>query len=280
MTDRYAVMGDPVSHSKSPVIHAAFAAQTDQDLEYTAIHVQPGRFAEAVRAFREDGGRGLNVTLPFKEDAFDLADRTSERGRRAGAVNTLWLTDVGVEADNTDGVGLVRDLTGNLGCGLAGRAVLLVGAGGAARGVLGPLLEQEPTRLVVANRTASRSLALAERFADVGPIEGCGLDGLRGARFDVVINATSASLEAKVPALPEDLFAPGAWAYDMMYGAEPTPFMLWAAERGAAHTADGLGMLVEQAAESFHIWRGVRPATAPVIGMLRAAGTPGRVGDD
>jgi shikimate dehydrogenase len=278
--DRYAVMGHPVGHSKSPRIHQAFAEQTGQALEYTAIPVEPGHFPEAVARFRAEGGRGLNVTLPFKEDAFELAERVTERARRAGAVNTLTLGDDGVAGDNTDGIGLVRDLTANLGCPLVGRRVLLVGAGGAARGVLGPLLEQWPERVVVANRTASRAAGLAREAADVGDVTGCGLEDLAGLRFHLVVNATAASLEAQVPALPEDLFEAGAWAYDMMYGAEPTPFMTWAAQRGAAHQADGLGMLVEQAAESFRIWRGMRPATAPVIALLRARGTPGRIGDD
>lgn len=270
MTDRYAVMGHPISHSKSPLIHAAFARQTGADLKYTAIHVEPGRLAEAVARFRDEGGRGLNITLPHKEDARELAEEVSDRGRRAGALNTLWFDPSGrVHGDNTDGLGLVRDLMHNHGCPLEGRRIALVGAGGAARGVLGPLLEQNPEFLVVANRTAAKAEALAALFADAGPVSGSSLDGLAGQRFHLVINATSASIEGKVPALPEGLFADDAWCYDLMYGAEPTAFLNWAGAHGATHRVDGLGMLVEQAAESFRIWRGLRPDTGPVIAELR-----------
>ncbi len=271
MTDRYAVMGHPVSHSLSPRIHAAFAAQSGADLEYTAIHVEPGQLPEAVARFRAEGGSGLNITVPHKEDAFELAQVVSDRGRRAGAVNTLWFDPGGrVHGDNTDGIGLVRDLTLNHGCPLEGRRVLLVGAGGAARGVVGPLLEQNPEALVVANRTPARAEELAAGYGDEGPVRGSGLDALAGERFHLVVNATSASIAGKVPALPEGLFGEDAWCYDMMYAAEATAFLRWAGEHGAAHLVDGIGMLVEQAAESFRIWRGLRPDTAPVIRALRA----------
>lgn len=279
MSDRYAVMGNPIAHSKSPRIHALFAAQTGQDLVYEAIRVEPGDFAAAVERFRAAGGRGLNITVPFKPEARAYAARCSARAERAGAVNTLVLDDTAVYGDNTDGPGLVRDLTVNHGCRLAGRRILLVGAGGATRGVLAPLLAERPAELVIANRTAERARALAEHFADVaigcalhgGGLRGCGLDELHGRRFDLVINATAAGLSGEVPALPDDLLAEGAWCYDLFYADRPTPFLRWAAERGAVRCIDGLGMLVEQAAESFLIWRGIRPETGPVIAALRSA---------
>lgn len=271
MSDRYAVMGDPVSHSKSPAIHRAFANQTGEAMGYEAIHVPAGHFQEAVETFMNAGGRGLNVTLPFKEEAFAIAHEVTDRGRRAGALNTLWFDAGGaIHGANTDGLGLVRDLVANLGCELEDRQLLVVGAGGATRGIVGPLLERNPARLVIANRTAGRAQAVAADFADAGPVEGCGLDGLAGRRFHLVINATSAGIDGKVPALPEGLLEDGAWCYDLMYGDQPTAFMKWGEQNGAAHVADGLGMLVEQASESFRIWRGVRPDTLGVIRMLRS----------
>lgn len=270
MTDRYAVMGHPVAHSKSPFIHARFAAQTGQAMRYEAIDVAPGGFARAVEAFRAEGGRGLNVTLPFKEEAWRWVRERTPRAQRAGAVNTIWF-DPRARGDNTDGAGLVHDIEVNHGGVLAGRRILLLGAGGAARGVLGPLLDARPGSVVVANRTARRAHALAEAFADQGPVRGCGLDALGGERFELVVNATSASLSGELPAIPDTVLAPGAWCYDMVYGDTPTVFMAWARGRGASTVLDGLGMLVEQAAESFEIWRGVRPHTAPVIAALRAA---------
>jgi shikimate dehydrogenase len=271
MTDLYGVMGYPVGHSKSPRIHAAFARQTGEDLEYRAIEVSPGALATAVAQFRAGGGRGLNVTLPYKGEAFALAAVRSARAERAGAANTLgFAADGRLWCDNTDGVGLVRDLTGNLGLGLAARRILLLGAGGAARGVLGPLLGQGPSELVIANRTVDRALELAAAFAREGPVRGCGFDDLSGARFDLVLNATSASLQGEVPPLPPDLLAPGAWCYDLMYADAPTAFVRWGRSHGAAGASDGLGMLVEQAAESFSLWRRVRPETRPVVAGLRA----------
>jgi shikimate dehydrogenase len=269
MTDAYAVFGNPIAHSKSPRIHAEFARQTGQDMNYSARLAPLDGFAEAVQAFRAEGGRGANVTVPFKEQAFALATRLSERSRVAGAVNTLLFEPDGLFGDNTDGAGLVRDLTANLGLDLAGRRILLMGAGGAARGVILPLLEQGPAQLFIANRTADKAVALAAAFGAGRPnLAGGGYETLAGG-FDVVINATAASLAGDLPPLAETVFAPGALAYDMMYGRD-TPFLAFARARGA-RTADGLGMLVEQAAEAFLLWRGVRPDTGPVLRLLREA---------
>jgi len=269
MTDHYAVFGNPIAHSKSPLIHAAFALQTVQDLDYRALLAPLEGFRETVEAFRAGGGAGANVTVPFKEQAFALADTLTERARVAGAVNTLKFDAGGVQGDNTDGAGLVADLTGNLGVNLAGARVLLMGAGGAARGVVLPLLACRPQVLFVVNRTADKAVSLAQSFQDAGPVAGAGFDGLPGEPFDVVVNATAASLAGDLPPLPAGVFAPGALAYDMMYGRK-TPFMAYARSHGA-RVADGLGMLVEQAAEAFAWWRGVRPATRPVIQQLRGA---------
>jgi len=273
MTDRYVLFGNPVAHSPSPSIHAAFAAQTHQDLSYERLLVPLGEFAAAAAAFFAGGGCGGNVTLPFKADAHAFASRLTERARRAGAVNTLAREeDGGVLGDNTDGVGLVRDLVANLGWVIAGQRVLVLGAGGATRGALGPLLEQRPALLHIANRTAEKAVALAREFADLGAVTGSGYAELAAKPpFDLLINATSASLSGEVPALPASALGAGCAAYDMMYGAAPTPFLRWAAEQGVAALADGLGMLVEQAAESFALWRGVRPQTAPVIAAVRAS---------
>jgi len=270
MTDRYAVIGNPIEHSKSPAIHAAFAAATGQEMEYGRILGTPGHFAEEVREFLAKGGKGLNITVPFKEDAWRLADERSSRAELAGAVNTLIRLDDGrLRGDNTDGVGLVRDLEQNHGCRLNGRSILLLGAGGASRGVLRPLLEANPSRLVIANRTVAKAEALAADAAGLGPISGCGFDALAGERFDLIINGTAAGLRNEVPPLPTGILASGGVAYDMMYGDEPTAFVRWGGAAGAAMALDGLGMLIEQAAESFYLWRGVRPRTAPVVDMLR-----------
>lgn len=269
--DRYAVMGNPIAHSKSPLIHRQFAGQTGQVLTYDAILVDIGRFTEAVDAFRRDGGKGLNVTVPFKQDAWRLASRRTPRAERAGAVNTLWWDgNERLCGDTTDGVGLVRDLRDNHGIRIEGRRVLLVGAGGAARGVIEPLLAERPATLVIANRTPERAHELAAIFGGLAPITGCGFGELSGRSFDLAINATAAGLTGEVPPLPATVFAPGACAYDMMYGSEPTAFVRWSLAQGCARALDGLGMLVEQAAEAFFIWRGVRPDTAPVIARLRA----------
>lgn len=272
---RYAVMGNPVAHSKSPQIHRAFAQACGVNLEYTAIHVDAGGFMQAVDQFRAQGGAGLNVTVPYKLEAHALATRLSERARAAGAVNTLKFEQGEIFGDNTDGVGMVRDIEQNLRRALRGQRVLLVGAGGAVRGVIAPLLAATPSEVVIANRTRAKAEELAALFADAragGQLRATGLDDANDDEhgFDVVINGTAASLKGEVPALPAQVFAPGALAYDMMYGNALTPFLQWAQTQGVTALADGLGMLVEQAAESFFIWHGRRPQTAPVIAMLRA----------
>ncbi len=268
--DRYAVIGNPIAHSKSPLIHAEFARQTGQALDYGRILCDPDRFPATVLAFFAEGGRGLNVTVPFKEAAWRLVNEVSPRADLAQAVNTLIaLPDGRLSGDNTDGAGLVRDLVGNHGFGFAGRRVLLLGAGGAARGVLRPLLETGLASLTIANRTADKARGLARLAEGLGPVTGCGLDDLAGAPFDLILNATSAGLAGEIPPLPPGCLANGGWTYDMVYGDVPTPFCLWGREQGAVQTLDGLGMLVEQAAESFRLWRGVSPRTAPVIALLR-----------
>ena len=265
MTDRYAVVGNPIAHSKSPAIHALFAKQTGQDMEYAALLAPLDAFEAMVREFAAADGRGLNVTVPFKEQACRLADALTPRARAAGAVNTLSLDAGRIAGDNTDGAGLVADITRTLGFGIAGKRVLLLGAGGAARGVILPLLDCGPRRLVIANRTADKAKALAGEF------QGCAGAGFAEVAdtFDLVINATSAGLSNAELPLSRGVFAPGCLAYDMVYG-KATPFILQAAAAGA-RCADGLGMLVEQAAEAFFVWRGVRPATAPVLAALRQA---------
>ena len=270
MPDRYAVMGHPIAHSKSPFIHQRFAAETGEPVEYDALLVEPDDFLVAVERFRAEGGLGLNVTIPFKEEAFALASRRSDRAERAGAVNTLWFDGTAVCGDNTDGVGLVRDLRRNLAVDVEERSVLLLGAGGAARGVIGPLLDERPRRLVIANRTASRAVALARRFEGQGPVSAVALDALPADGFDLVVNATAASLAGDLPPLPRGTLRTGGVAYDTAYAAWPTPFVDWGAGEGAAIATDGLGMLVEQAAESFRLWRGREPRTRPVIDALRA----------
>ena len=265
MTDRYAVIGNPVAHSKSPWIHAEFARQTQQALEYGRIEAPLAGFARTVDEFRGAGGRGANITLPFKAQArLYCGDAVTERARAAGVVNTLVFEGDHVRGDNTDGVGLLRDLTSNLKRAVAGARVLLMGAGGAAQGVLAPLLQARPARLVLANRTADKARALAQQY---GASAGGGYGDLRGEQFDLLINATSAGLAGAAPPLPAGAFAPGALGYDMVYGRD-TPFLALARSAGAA-AHDGIGMLVEQAAESFQLWRGVRPDTAPVLAALR-----------
>jgi shikimate dehydrogenase len=268
--DRYAVIGNPVAHSKSPTIHTMFAHQFKHRIEYTKIQVDPGGFAQAVDQFRAGGGKGLNVTVPFKLEAFRHADHLSDRAKLAGAVNFLkFETDGRIFGDNTDGTGLVHDITRNLETPIKGKQVLLLGAGGAVRGVMGPILKHNPARLVIANRTVPKAREIADAFESFGSVEVCGFDQLRGKRFDIVINGTSASLKGEMPPLPETIFAREAMAYDMMYGDHPTTFMDWSAINGATRVSDGLGMLVEQAAESYLGWRGVRPETRSVIATLR-----------
>jgi shikimate dehydrogenase len=275
VTDRYAVVGNPVAHSKSPLIHAQFARQTGQDIEYERILAPLDGFPAAVEAFRRGGGKGLNVTVPFKLEAFALATRRSPRALDAEAVNVLKFLGEEIEGHNTDGVGLVRDIESNLRFRVAGKRVLLMGAGGAAQGALGPLLETRPVSLVIANRTVEKARRLARRFGAAArsagaDIEASDYESLAGRSFDLVINATSASLSDKVPALPAGVFAPGSLAYDMMYGKGLTPFLAVAQNQGAGRLADGVGMLVEQAAESFLIWRGVRPLTEAIIAQLKS----------
>lgn len=270
MTDHYAVMGNPIAHSKSPRIHAAFASQTQQELDYTAILVELGELKSAIDDFRQQGGHGLNITVPFKTDAFALADQHSERALKAEAANTLVLNQDGtIFADNTDGVGLVRDLTHNHGLSLQGKHILVLGAGGAVQGVLLPLLMENPQRLVIANRTAEKAVALANKFSEAGNVSGGGFEALAGEQFDLIINGTAASLKGEVPAIPNDVLANDGVCYDMMYSNEPTAFVRWGLEHAASQSLDGLGMLVEQAAESFRLWRGVQPDTTPVIRLLR-----------
>lgn len=265
MADRYAVIGHPVAHSKSPWIHAEFARATGQVIDYQRIEAPLDGFARIVDEFRAAGGRGANVTLPFKDQAFLYCrNAVTERARAAGVVNTLVFENDAVRGDNTDGVGLLRDITVNLGRAIAGKRVLLMGAGGAAQGVLGPLLAAEPQRLVVANRSGTKARALAQRY---GAAAGGGYEEFTGERFDLVINATSAGLADEAPRLPAGALVPGALAYDMVYGRD-TPFLAMARAAGA-EACDGTGMLVEQAAESFLLWRGLRPDTTPVLAALR-----------
>jgi len=267
--DRYGVFGNPIGHSKSPQIHRLFAEQTGQTLSYEPLLAPLDDFPGYARTFFEQG-LGANVTVPFKEQAFRLADQLSERAQRAGAVNTLKkLEDGRLLGDNTDGIGLVRDLRDNAGVTLQGKRILLLGAGGAVRGVLEPLLAQRPAALVISNRTLAKAEQLAGEFAELGPVSASAFEELRGP-FEVIINGTSASLGGELPPLSDDLIEPGVTlCYDMMYGAKPTPFCQWAAGRGAA-TRDGLGMLVEQAAAAFELWRGVRPDSSPVLTQLRS----------
>lgn len=266
--DRYAVIGNPVGHSKSPDIHARFAAQTGQALAYERVLAPLDGFAQTIDGLVRSGFKGANVTVPFKLEAFAVAGQLSARARAAGAVNTLSFRDGVIVGDNTDGVGLVNDIVRNAEVDIAGRRVLLLGAGGAARGVLLPLLGQRPAHLTIANRTHAKAESLAREFAAHGPVTASEFPELRSA-FDVVINATSASLAAELPPLDGAVFKPDTLAYDMMYGQRPTVFMDFAAAHGA-RVRDGLGMLVEQAAESFFVWRGVRPETAPVHAEMRA----------
>ena len=269
MTDHYAVIGNPVAHSLSPRIHAAFARQTSQDMEYGAILAPVGGFAAAVEPFRAEGGRGLNVTVPFKLDAFTLSTMLTDRAKSAGAVNTLKFDGDTALGDNTDGAGLVADITIRLGVSLTGKRILLMGAGGAARGVVLPLLEQKPVLLAIANRTVEKAVAIAERWRSRGEVRGGGYSDFADDDFDVIVNATSASLSGDVPPLSERACASATLAYDMVYGERATSFLGAAKSLGVSRVADGLGMLIAQAAESFFVWRGVRPDATAVVAMLR-----------
>ncbi len=268
MTDRYAVIGNPVEHSKSPDIHGHFAAQVGADLCYRRLWAPEAHFEPVAEAFFLGGGHGMNVTVPFKEQAMAFADTLSERARAAGAVNTLRTGPEGARlGDNTDGIGLLRDLQENHGIALAERRILLLGAGGAAKGVLPALRGAGAAEIVVANRTRSRAEALVEGVPEA---LACGYEGLPQEVFDVIINTTAAGLQGGMPPLPEGLIGEGGAAYDLVYADRDTPFMAWARTQGAAKVCDGLGMLVEQAAESLYLWRGIHPDTAPVIAALRS----------
>ncbi|MCG7871377.1 MAG: shikimate dehydrogenase [Candidatus Thiodiazotropha lotti] len=268
--NKYAVIGNPIAHSKSPEIHAAFARQTGEAVAYERILGDKQNFAGDVHRFMAEGGQGLNVTVPFKEEAWRLADELSDRAHTAGAVNTLIRLDNNLlRGDNTDGVGLVRDLTVNQGFRMADKRILMLGAGGAVRGVMRPLLEQKPKRIIIANRTASKAYALASVLTSYGQVAGCGLEELQGMQFDLIINGTAAGLDGEVPNIPDDVLTKGGWCYDMLYSNQATPFQIWGKAHRAARSLDGLGMLVEQAAESFRLWRSILPETPPVISMLR-----------
>ena len=270
--DCYAVMGNPIAHSKSPQIHCRFAEQTGQPLGYDALLVDTDGFRQAVTEFFAAGGKGLNVTVPFKQEAWQLSATLSPRAELAGAVNTLLPgADDQLRGDNTDGAGLVRDLQDNLGVTLKNKQVLMLGAGGAARGVLAPLLEQEPASIHIANRTVLRATELCDTFSEFGELSASGFDDIDCGPFDIVINATSAGLSGEVPALPDGVISTDSCCYDMVYGTQPTAFMRYASQLGCRNTHDGLGMLVEQAAESFYLWRGIKPETGTVISALRVS---------
>lgn len=269
MTDRYGVIGHPISHSKSPVIHQQFATQTGQDISYEAFDIAPENLAEALNTLIEDGVKGLNVTVPHKNSIAEWVDELSERARKAGAVNTVIIdADGRTSGDNTDGSGLLQDLKHNLAINPADKNILVLGAGGATRGIIQPLLESGPAGLRIANRTVEKAVDLANLFADVGKISTCRFDELGGQPFDLIINATSAGLTGEVPPFPASIIDSHVICYDLSYSMTETPFCVWAAEQGATEVQQGWGMLVEQAAESFRIWRGVRPDTASVLKML------------
>jgi len=269
MTDLYAVFGNPINHSKSPAIHRHFAEQTHQDMQYNKQLVNDGEFVKSAEEFFAQGGKGLNITVPFKMDAYNFAQQLTARAERAGAVNTLArLSDGTILGDNTDGIGMLHDMH-NLGWELEGKRILILGAGGAVRGVLQPLLEERPAQIIIANRTLSKAEELARQFQDLGDVQARSYEQLTGNSFNLVINGTSASLQGELPPLPDNLFAVNAYCYDMMYSAEPTVFLQWAKEQGATQLADGLGMLVGQAAEAFYVWRHIRPEVVPVITALR-----------
>ena len=267
--DRYGVMGYPVSHSRSPVIHRLFALQTGQDMQYELLQVTPEKLETAVRQFQRTGGKGLNITVPHKRAVLELVDRLSERAATAGAVNTLAFEGSEIRGDNTDGIGLLRDLNVNLGVQLQGSNILILGAGGATRGIVGPLLEMQPRTLRIANRTVDKAQIIAEHFERFGPVSACGFNMVPVSEpYDLIINATSAGVRGEIPPYPEAAVSDTTFCYDLSYGLNPTPFSIWAREQGAAKSVMGWGMLVEQAAESFEIWRGIRPDTAPVLKQM------------
>ena len=268
--DRYGVMGYPVSHSRSPVIHKLFALQTGENIQYELLQVVPEKLEAAVRQFQRTGGKGLNITVPHKQDVVRLCDQLSEPARTAGAVNTLSFRGGEIHGDNTDGIGLLRDLTLNQAFSIEGSNILVLGAGGATRGIVGPLLEMQPASLHIANRTIDKAKALAEHFGRSGPVSACHFNAVPVTeRFDLIINATSAGVTGAAPPYPSAAVSPETLCYDLSYGLSPTPFSVWAREQGASKSVRGWGMLVEQAAESFFIWRGVRPETAPVLKQMK-----------
>ena len=267
--DRYGIVGYPVSHSRSPVIHRLFALQTKQEIQYELLQVAPEKLEQAVRQFQRTGGKGLNITVPHKQAVGRICDQLSERASAVGAVNTLAFQDNEIFGDNTDGIGLLRDLAVNLGINLEGANILILGAGGATRGITGPLLEMLPSSLVIANRSLDKAEALVEHFEDQGPVSACGFDDIPVAEpYDLVINATSAGVHGKAPPYPGTAISRDTICYDLSYGLKPTPFSVWAREQGAAQSLMGWGMLVEQAAEAFHLWRGIRPDTEPVLRQM------------
>ncbi len=267
--DRYGVMGYPVSHSRSPIIHRLFAMQTGQDMQYELLQVSPEKLETAIRQFQRTGGKGLNITVPHKRAVAKLCDRMSERASTAGAVNTLMFSNGEVYGDNTDGIGLLRDLSVNLGVSVENANILILGAGGATRGIVGPLLEMRPNLLRIANRTLDKANDLVDRFEEFGPINACGFDEVPvDEPYDLIINATSAGVRGETPPYPEAAVTRDTFCYDLSYGLKTTPFSGWARDHGATQSVMGWGMLVEQAAESFHLWRGVRPDTAPVLKQM------------
>jgi shikimate dehydrogenase len=267
--ERYGVMGYPVSHSRSPVIHRLFALQTGQNLQYELLQVAPEKLEPAIRQFQRTGGKGLNITVPHKRAVSRLVDQTSERAATAGAVNTLSFKGGEIYGDNTDGIGLLRDLTINLGIDLEGANILILGAGGATSGIVSPLLEMNPSSLRIANRTLGKAQALADHFERFGSVTACHFNVVPVSEpYDLVINATSAGLQGDAPPYPAAAITEQTYCYDLSYGLNATPFSVWARDNGAAHSVMGWGMLVEQAAESFNIWRGIRPDTAPVLKQM------------
>ena len=270
MIDKYAVFGHPIEHSKSPEIHCYFAKKTGQNISYDKQLVALDAFVPAVEQFISNGGKGMNITVPFKQEAYQLAQQLSKRARQAGAVNTLILeADRTITGDNTDGIGMVTDIQNNHGWSLTGKTVLLLGAGGAVRGVLGPLLEAQPKQIVIANRTLEKAVNLAQAFSKQGNISAVAFDKIPQQAFDFIINGTSASLSGSVPPIPDAAISEQTACYDMMYASQLTPFLHWAKEQGCQQLTDGLGMLIEQAAESFRLWRGIKPETKSLIAQMR-----------
>ena len=269
--DRYGVMGYPISHSRSPVIHRLFALQTQQNIQYELLQVSPEKLETAIRQFQRTGGKGLNITVPHKSEVTRLVDQTSERAATAGAVNTLSFRGGEIYGDNTDGIGLLRDLAVNLGVAIEDANILILGAGGATRGIVGPLLEMQPESLRIANRSLGKAQILADHFSRSGPVTACRFNVVPISKpYDLIINATSAGLKGETPPYPAAAISENTFCYDLSYGLKPTPFSIWARESGAAQSVMGWGMLVEQAAESFNIWRGIRPDTGPVLKQITA----------